>query len=317
MSPRPAAPCCRPSGTAFGTHGGWSYQNPFWDSKAGKFVINGGMDEYRDMLTFLNKLVKEKLLDPESFTQTDDQAVAKFASGKSFVISANAQELVNTYRKALAKTVPHAKIVKIRCPTGPAGAVKEGSRLENGMMITKKARDSKDFVAMMQFIDWLLYSDEGEEFAKWGVEGMTFTKDSAGKRKLTKDVNFVGLNPSGKKHLQRDFGFYNGNFAYGGSTELLQSMFSDEEKEFQKVMNARKALPVPPPHPLTADEQEQADLWEAPLKDYVHQQTLKFVLGQRTLERVGRLRRRAEGEEQPELHRPVNKAHDSYAKKNG
>ena len=38
-------------------------------------------------------------------------------------------------------------------------------------MISKKARDSKNFVAMMQFIDWLWYSDAGQEFAKWGVEG--------------------------------------------------------------------------------------------------------------------------------------------------
>ena len=56
------------------------------------------------------------------------------------------------------------------------GAIKGGTRLENGIMISKKARDSKNFVAMMQFIDWLWYSDEGQLFAKWGVEGTTYTK---------------------------------------------------------------------------------------------------------------------------------------------
>ena len=30
---------------------------------------------------------------------------------------------------------------------------------------------------MLQFVDWLYYSDEGLEFAKWGVEGTTYTKD--------------------------------------------------------------------------------------------------------------------------------------------
>ncbi len=94
---------------------------------------------------------------------------------------------------------------------------------------------------MMQFVDWLWYSDAGQEFAKWGVEGTTYTKDAAGKLNLAPDVNVIGLNPKGTKHLQKDFGFYNGVFAYGGKPDLVQSFFSPEELEFQKVMNARKA----------------------------------------------------------------------------
>ncbi len=48
----------------------------------------------------------ERLLDPESFTQTDDQARQKFATGKSFVISGNAQTWSTTYRPDLAKVIP-------------------------------------------------------------------------------------------------------------------------------------------------------------------------------------------------------------------
>ena len=60
-----------------------------------KFVYTGATDQYKQMLEYLNKLVNEKLLDPESFTQTDDAARQKLANGKSFVISCNAQTLVN------------------------------------------------------------------------------------------------------------------------------------------------------------------------------------------------------------------------------
>ncbi|MEE3921144.1 hypothetical protein V2I01_31970 [Micromonospora sp. BRA006-A] len=35
-------------------------------------------------MEYLHKLVAEGLLDPETFTQTDDQARQKLASGKSF-----------------------------------------------------------------------------------------------------------------------------------------------------------------------------------------------------------------------------------------
>src|SRR5690606_35029069 len=148
-------------------------------------------------------------------------------------------------------------------------------------MISSKARESKHFVAMMQFIDWLWYSDEGQEFAKWGVEGTTYTKDSDGNYKIADDIDFIGLNPDASKHLQKDFGFGNGVFAYRGTTQLLQSTFSEEEKESQDVMTARQQWPVAPPHPFTDEERERSPLWETPLKDHVTQNTLKFILGER------------------------------------
>lgn len=79
------------------------------------------------------------------------------------------------------------------------------------------------------------------------MEGVTFTRDASGKRVLTKNVDFVGLNKGAPKHLQKDFGFSGGNFAYGGSTELLRSTFSAEEQAFQATMDAKTSIPVPPP----------------------------------------------------------------------
>jgi putative aldouronate transport system substrate-binding protein len=268
---------------AYGTYAGWDWQGTHWDDATSKFVFSGAMDQYKQMLQYLNTLVSEKLLDPESFTQPDDAAQQKFARGQSFVISTNAQTLVNDYRKDIA-SISGATVAKIPRLMGPQGAVKAGSRLENGVMISSKARESKNFVAMMQFIDWVWYSDAGQMLAKWGLEGQTYTgKVEDGSFKLASDVKWAGLNPTAPKNLQVDYGFYNGVFAYGGSTKLLNSQFSDEEKQFQQVMAGRRTLPVPPPHPLSADEREQASLWETALKDHVNQQTLAFILGRRPL----------------------------------
>ncbi|GLY97557.1 extracellular solute-binding protein [Actinoplanes sp. NBRC 103695] len=271
-------------GTAHGTHAGWAYNSTTWDGAAGKFVLSGAMDQYRQMLRYLATLVSEKLLDPESFTQTDDNARQKFAAGKSFVISTNAQTLVSENRKDIAK-IPGATVAKIPVPIGPMGAtVPSESLLENGIMISKKARESKNFVAMMQFIDWLWYSDAGLMFSKWGIEGDTYTGNvEDGSFKLDPRVKWGGLNPSAPKDLQVDYGFFNGVFAYGGSTKMLNSQFSEEEKAFQAEMNKRTTREVPPPHPLSPEEREQAALWESTLKDHVFQQTLRFALGQRPL----------------------------------
>jgi putative aldouronate transport system substrate-binding protein len=302
---------------AYGSKGGWDYAHTMWDAAQSKFVYTGGMPQYKQALEYLNKLVKEKLLDPESFTQQDDAAKQKFVSGKSFVISTNAQSLINDYRAALTENNKDAKIAKIPVPTGPIGEYKIASRMENGVMISKKALENKNFVAMMQFIDWLWYSDAGLEFAKWGVEGTTFTKDSEGKYKLADDVDYVGLNPDGKKHLQKDFGFGNGVFAYGGPTKLLQSTFSDEEMEFQDVMNARKPWPVEPAAPLTEEEREQVSLWETPLKDHVTQNSLKFILGERDLAEWDAYVKELESKNSTQYVNLVNGAYERFKKSHG
>ncbi|WP_188195332.1 ABC transporter substrate-binding protein [Nonomuraea sp. SYSU D8015] len=302
---------------AYGAKGGWEYQHATWDSAAGKFVYTGAMPGYKQMIEYLHKLVKEKLLDPESFTQQDEQAKQKFNSGKSFVISANAQTLINDHRTQLSKLVPGAKIVKIPVPLGPIGEYKIGVRTENGVMISKKALENKNFVAMMQFIDWLWYSDQGQEFAKWGVEGTTFTKDASGAYKLAEDVDFVGLNPGAPKHLQKDFGFHNGVFTYGGTTKLLHSTFSEEELAFQKVMNARKPWPVEPPHPFTDEEREQAALWETPLKDHVQQNTLKFILGERDLSEWDAYVKELEAKNMTSYINLVTTAYERFKKEHG
>ncbi|MCM3785109.1 extracellular solute-binding protein [Neobacillus mesonae] len=271
--------------TGFGTKAGWGYGNGLtYKEDQDAFVYTAAMPEYKEMLTYFNKLVSEGLLDKESFTQDDDQAVQKFVSGKSFVINGNSQTVV-MHRNDMDKTLgkDNYSISKITVPGGPAGQLMSGSRLENGVMISSKAKESENFKAIMQFIDWLYYSDEGQEFAKWGVEGETFTNEN-GVRKLVDDINYNGLNPEGTKDLRIEHGFSGGVFAYGGTTELLHSMFSEEELTFQNDMKeVKEVVPAEPPIPYSVEERERVTLLSTPLKDYTDQNTLKFILGERDL----------------------------------
>jgi putative aldouronate transport system substrate-binding protein len=302
-------------GEAYGTWAGYSWNSTTF--KDGKFVYTGAMDEYKNMLQYLNTMVSEKLLDPESFTQTDDKARQKFATGQSFVISCNAQTLVNENRQDIAK-IPGATVTKIPVPIGPLGNAMTGSRLENGLMISSKAKDSPNLVAMLQFIDWLWYSDAGKMFAKWGIEGTTYTGNiNDGSFKLAPDIKFAGLNPTGTKNIQVEYGFYNGVFAYGGSTKLLNSQFAPEEKAFQEEMNKRKVLPVDPPHPLSADEREQVTLWDAGLKDTMAQNTVKFALGQRPLSEWDAYVSELKAKNMDQEVDVTNKSYDRYKKAHG
>lgn len=300
----------------FGTSGGWGWTNTQWNADEGKFVFTGASAEQKAMVEYFRKLVAEGLMDPESFTQKDEPAFQKLANGKSYAISTNAQTLVNDYRPAL-KNIPGATIAKITLPAGPKGDVVAGTRLENGLMISAKALESDKFVAMMQFIDWLWYSDEGQEFAKWGVPGTTYDKDASGKRALKSDIAFGGLNTGAPQHLQKNFGFQGGVFAYGGKTELLRSMFTPEEITFQEAMKAKKPVPLPPPHPFTADEREQATLWETPLKDAATQGTLQFILGDRDISEWDAYVKELEAKGMTQYMELVNSAYERFKQKNG
>ncbi len=304
-------------GQAFGVRAGWTYDNISFDHKAQKFVFTGAQDSYRQMVEYLRRLVAEKLMDPESFSQTDDQALQKLLAEKSYAMSANPQVLVQDYRYNLEKQVKGAKIEMIPAPLGPAGpVVLGGSRLENGVMISSKALKSDSFVAMMQFVDWLWYSDEGQRLARWGVEGVTYTR-SGNQYKLKPGISLMGSDPDAPKDMQKDYGFYNGVFAYGGSWELVSSMFSPDEKKFQDAMAQREQLPIDPAHPLQSFEQEQATLWDTPLKDTVIQNTLQFVLGKRPLSQWVAYLSELKSKNMQQLVDLHNKAYERFKKENG
>ncbi|GAB2868486.1 extracellular solute-binding protein [Streptomyces deserti] len=316
-TPYPAAALFSYLGQAYGVRAGWTYNSISWDANAQKFVFTGATDGFRQMIEYVRKLVAEKLVDPESFTQTDDEAIQKLLGEKSFAISANPQELVQNYRYNLEKQVKGARIEMIPVPLGPAGpVVLGGARLENGVMISSKALKSDSFVAMMQFVDWLWYSDEGQRFARWGVEGVTYTR-SGGRYQPKDGISLLGSDPDAPKDMQKDYGFYNGVFAYGGSWELVSSMFGPDEKKFQDVMGRREELPIGPAHPLESFEQEQASLWETPLRDHVTQNTLKFALGKRPLSEWGSYVTELKSKNMQRFVDLHNKAYERFKKENG
>ncbi|WP_336630633.1 MULTISPECIES: ABC transporter substrate-binding protein [unclassified Microbacterium] len=268
----------------FGTAAGWGFgQGLTWDGDA--FVYTGATDEYKDLVAFYASLVEDGLLDPEAITQDDDQAKQKVASGRALSVGTNNQEII-TYRQTLKDLGTAGDLALIRVPAGPAGDyVAAGQRLVSGFMLSAKAKDKPYFKALLQFVDWLYYSDEGLEFAKWGVEGQTFTTDADGTRVLDPSITAMGINPGAPKNLQADFGFSNGVWmlVHGSTVDLDRSMLPEEALTFVEAMSTKEVMELPPPAPLSEIEREQVTLYQSALKDHVSQNTAAFILGQRPM----------------------------------
>jgi putative aldouronate transport system substrate-binding protein len=97
----------------------------------------------------------------------------------------------------------------------------------------------------------------------------------------------------------------------------VQSTFTEEELEFQKVMNARKPWPVDPARPFTDEEREQVSLWETPLKDHVTQNTLKFILGERDLSEWDAYVKELEAKNMTSYMNLVTTAYERFKKEHG
>ena len=267
----------------YGVTGGWGLSNGLaFDQATQQFTFADASDDFKDYLGYFNKLVNEDIMDPESFTQEDDAAQAKFFKGDTYVISGIYQVMADFKSKM---QVPDSELYMITQPGGPKGKLQvETSRLENGIMISQNALDDlgeEGFIKMLRFIDWFWYSDEGQMLSLWGVEGETYTLDADGNVVLNPDIYYNGINEGASKQLNVDYGFAGGMFAYGGSEKLKLSKMTDGEKDFvNRVQSTRDSRKLPPPIMATPEENEQMKLISTPLMDYVKTMTLKFITGQ-------------------------------------
>lgn len=270
----------------FDTIAGWGFGNGLvFDEESETFSYAPMTDEYKELISYFASLVEEGLLDPESVTQDDDTAKQKFGSGQSLAISGNTQEITSYAKTFTDAGNTAAKVHLIRVPEGPAGDnVASGSRVASGFMISSEAAEKPNFLALLQFVDWLYYSDSGLAFAKYGVEGTTFTEDGE-TRALAADVDWNGVNPAGTKKLNADFGFSNGAWmlANGTTDELIRGLNTDATNQFIDAMADKTELPLTPTAPLDEMQQEQITLWQAALNDSVTQNTAAFILGQRPM----------------------------------
>ena len=272
------------SAVQYGVTAGWGVGNGLyfdWDSS--KFTFADSSDSYKEFVTMWNRMFEEGLLDPESFTQDNEQGAAKFYRGETYVLSANYQNVADMM-SAERMQDPNAELYFVVYPGGPEGHLQvESSRLECGLMISQNALDElgeEEFVKMLRFVDWLWYSEEGQTLCQWGVEGETYELDDEGNVVLNSDIYYNGINPGASKQLNVDYGFGGGVFSYGGSEWLRFSKFSDAEKDWNERIYAntetRKLAP-----PIMADEmqKEEMNLIQTPLIDYVNASCLQFISG--------------------------------------
>ena len=266
----------------------------YFDEADDCFKVSSTSDAYKAYMTVVQKLVSNKILDPETWSQEDTVADSAFYTGKTALILTNRAQ-TTAQIEGLKAQLGEGNFSVYRCVI-PMGVDADGnkityqaenSRLECGVMISSKALNDlgeDEFIKLMRFVDWLWYSDAGLTLTKWGVEGETYTVED-GVYSLTPGYYCGGLSIAQTSDDQEDmrlkYGFACGNFMYGGTTELLTSNFAPDLQDFYDRQGAYRTLrPLDPSIALSEDDSEMANLWATPLFSEMNTWTCKFAMGQ-------------------------------------
>ncbi len=271
-----------------GSNGGLKFD---WNKK--EFYSSSISDDFKKFIAVANSFVKDGILDPETFTQADDVAHNKFYSGKTVIMSTNRSQMANDIAGVQKIFGDKAKCYVTAYPSGTNKNLAETSRLECGVMIAQKALDElgeAEFIKLMRFVDWMFYSKEAYSLCKWGPQGKTWdyaTVDGKQIKKLLPGFKCGGLGLSGSDDdvdIRLMWGYAGGNYFYGHSTEESTDAFTPDVQDlYARYGKYKTVAKVEPKAKPSEDEREQLTLWAVPLTDNINAWTLKFVTGQKDI----------------------------------
>ena len=137
-------------------------------------------DEEKEYFKWLCRMYNEGILDPNFATQTDDDYIAKVASGRVVAIT----DAEWHYSQCEATLVADGKVdqtyvglpVTLREDQEEKALLYQGTTVGWGIGITKSCEDP---VRAIKFLDYLC-SDEGQILYHWGIEGENYFLDDNG-----------------------------------------------------------------------------------------------------------------------------------------
>ncbi len=284
-------------GSSYNVLSGWAIEGSNggikYDAKKKEFYSSSISEDFKKFVTVANSFVKDGLLDPETFTQSDDVAHNKFYSGKTVIMSTNRSQMANDILGVQKILGDKAKCYVTAYPSGTNKNLAETSRLECGVMISQRALDElgeKEFIKLMRFVDWMFYSKEAYSLCKWGPEGKTWewkTVNGTKIKALKAGFKCGGLGLTGADSdvdIRLKWGYAGGNYFYGHSTAESTDAFTPEVQDlYARYAKYKTVAVVDPVAKPSEDEREQLKLWSTPLIDNINAWTLKFVTGQKDI----------------------------------
>ena len=166
-----------------------------WDflgkDKDGQFYTFLTRPEFKETMTFINKMYTEKLMNQDILNVSAESYLKLITENRVGVIfDGMSPNFLNKIKEANPDLDP--KWTVMLPPKGPRGdqGVRSYNSLDGEYFVSAK---SKNIEAATRFIDYIFADPEGSKLINWGVEDLTYAMDN-GQMKTT---DFVMKNPDG------------------------------------------------------------------------------------------------------------------------
>ncbi|MDR6552247.1 extracellular solute-binding protein [Paenibacillus qinlingensis] len=146
----------------------------YFEPTSKKYKFGPYSPEFKEAITFLHKLYKEKLLDPDYSVATSQAWQEKLSTGKSFFYQDN-NGFGGNFNKTLQSQNPSAKFELLPAMASYTGGrrnyVYQLDHLGEMYAVNAKVKNPEEVI---QLIDWM-YGDEGTNLTSFGVENVDYT----------------------------------------------------------------------------------------------------------------------------------------------
>lgn len=266
-----------------------------YDVNGGSYVFGPASQNFKEVLSYLNKAYEAGVLDPDFATNTAEQMESKLSSGKSLFFLDNSGFGQN-YTKSLRKIQGNENAVMQIIPIpensfGQKRAMAYATELPGRFYaVNAKAKNKKEII---KFIDWM-YSKEGSDITNYGVEGKSFEYNQNGEPEFKKDyvMQFKDAQPSDYYAVYSDLGITKLDWCLWACNtktwfeiQKLTGNWDDAADEYWNIINNDKAYKQPQVNPpLTEAESEKVNDILVDINTMLEQEYNKYIMGEVPIE---------------------------------
>lgn len=267
-------------GAGYGIPAGWA-GTCYYSTAKNQWLYSPATDNYKEMYKFLHRCYAAGILDPELFTQSDEEINNKLINGKAFVTVTwitSGFETWNTKLKQNGISNGEWAALPVMESTIGLKALPAVNPFKKGLIVSMHVANEKNFENILRFLDWAVYSQEGMDLTSWGIEGLTYQNTTDGKAYL-QNIK-TPKNPLGTLDIEKEYGF---NVLFN----LNENVSFEDYKKPAEIVNflARsekdnETLAMNPALKLGTDDMELVRITNEALQPYVDDTSLKFITGE-------------------------------------
>lgn len=281
----------------------------------GVWVYGPAHENFKAVLSYLNKCYASGVLDPDYAVMTKDLWTEKFSSGNAICTIDN-DGVVRNFNVALQTIDPNAEIAVIPTLTNALGQTRNFYADENKLSEAWVISASSEHIDVcVKFLDWC-YSEQGADVNGYGKEGVTF--DYVDGKPVIKEellAQYAANGSTASYDIQSALGIglldISPYFDTGAQNQMEVYMMGSDEAiaEYRALVASIYAdtnlrAPVQNP-PLTAEQTERVNELSLAVENIIWQEVDKYITGQEPIENYDKVieaARKAGAEEMEKIY---------------